>query len=647
MFRKKSLSEERRQYLRLNSVFPVEFQILGVDSPVSVWKQGFTSNVSAGGICLTINNPEEEIIKLLSEKQVKLALQINIPLTQPAASVLANIAWLAKTKDTPPYQYAVGLKYERIEKKDLQRIMATAHWVRNSFRVATGIIAVLFLLACAVFVHNLKLRLENRRLVESFINTLQKEARARDELIVLKSKRTKLEGQLSANQDKARQLEGLLSAAQANSEQLTQLKNELAALSQGKQDLQGRLGNVASREEIISRELSLLQSEKAVLTEANLAKMFSWLKTHQNHSTGLLLSFEGDPAVRDWAFIYDQSLAAQAFLLSGDFESAKKIFSFFFRLARGNFSGFYNAYYASTGDVAEYTLHCGPNIWMGLAILQYGNLTGDAQYLSLAERIAAWLISIQEQDPEGGLRGGPRTAWFSTEHNLDGYAFFDMLYKITGNKKYDTARFKILSWLKTHAYTGKEVPIKRGKGDSTIATDTYAWSIAALGPEKLKEINMNPDEIIKFAEDNCLVTVNFVRPNGEAIKVKGFDFAKASNIARGGVISSEWTAQMAMSFKIMADFYLRKKDFPGAKYYQNKANQYLGELSKLIINSPSSTGQGEGCLPYATAADVDTGHGWRTPHGDRTGSVAGTAYTIFAQKNYNPLMLSEAVINEK
>jgi len=32
MFKKKSPPEERRQYLRLNSVFPVEFQILGVDS---------------------------------------------------------------------------------------------------------------------------------------------------------------------------------------------------------------------------------------------------------------------------------------------------------------------------------------------------------------------------------------------------------------------------------------------------------------------------------------------------------------------------------------------------------------------------------------------------------------------------------------
>ena len=59
----------------------------------------------------------------------------------------------------------------------------------------------------------------------------------------------------------------------------------------------------------------------------------------------------------------------------------------------------------------------------------------------------------------------------------------------------------------------------------------------------------------------------------------------------------------------------------------------------MVISSPSKTGQGEGCLPYASDAFADTGHGWRTPKGKRTGSVAGTAYTIFASLEYNPLSL--------
>jgi hypothetical protein len=198
-----------------------------------------------------------------------------------------------------------------------------------------------------------------------------------------------------------------------------------------------------------------------------------------------------------------------------------------------------------------------------------------------------------------------------------------------------------LNWLIQHTYDKTDIPIKRGKGDSTIATDTYAWSIAAIGPEKLEEAGMNPDRILEYAEQNCCVEVSYERPEGQTIKIKGFDFAPQRHIARGGVISSEWTAQMVIAFRIMSDFYYKKGMPAKARSYALKADEYLVELSNMIISSPSPSGQGESCLPYATQDFVDTGHGWISPKGKDTGSVAGTAYTLFAYYGYNPLELKE------
>lgn len=48
----------------------------------------------------------------------------------------------------------------------------------------------------------------------------------------------------------------------------------------------------------------------------------------------------------------------------------------------------------------------------------------------------------------------------------------------------------------------------------------------------------------------------------------------------------------------------------------------------MVISSPSPSGQGQGCLPYASSDFVDTGHGWMTPKGKNTGSVSATIYTI-------------------
>ena len=123
------------------------------------------------------------------------------------------------------------------------------------------------------------------------------------------------------------------------------------------------------------------------------------------------------------------------------------------------------------------------------------------------------------------------------------------------------------------------------------------------------------------------------------MKVKGFDFSKAENVGRGGVVSTEWTAQVIVAYQILGDYFKALGDPDKAALYADKSNFYLNELQKLIITSPSRTGQGRGCLPYASIDNVDTGHGWRTPRGMRTGSVAATAYGIFAWVGYNPFDL--------
>ena len=107
------------------------------------------------------------------------------------------------------------------------------------------------------------------------------------------------------------------------------------------------------------------------------------------------------------------------------------------------------------------------------------------------------------------------------------------------------------------------------------------------------------------------------------------------------------TAQLNVSvaivaYQILGDYFKALGDPDKAALYADKSNFYLNELQKLIITSPSRTGQGRGCLPYASIDNVDTGHGWRTPRGMRTGSVAGTAYWIFARVGYNPFDLNNS-----
>ncbi|TBR16443.1 hypothetical protein EPO66_04610 [bacterium] len=640
------LGAERRQYLRLDTVFPVSFQLISEETkePLSEELQGFTNNISKGGICLAINNLKPELSGLIREKKARVALKIEVPLHHVPVCALANISWFKEDIDSKG-KFFIGLDYEEIPAFGNKRIMRYA-WTRRLFAPTVLAIAFVFALGFGINTYiNFKLVKGNKDLVDQLVKILQDSTLAKEKIRDVSKEKEDLQLKMQTLEVRLKTLEDdrakigekeQLEELKAN-KKLTELNNLIGKLNQEKATLQDVFIKLQKKENNISEELLLLDKNKVALTQANFDKMYQWLRIHQNQRTGLISSFEGDSEVANWAFIYDQSLAAQAYVNFSDFERARKMFDFFARKAKREGNLFHNAYYVTDGSVAEYTVHCGPNIWLGIALVQYTQKTHDNRYLTLAEEIADGIISLQ--DPDGGLRGGPDTDWYSTEHNLDAYSFLNMLYQVTSNDKYLKSRDKVLSWLAQNTYNRDDVPIKRGKGDSTIATDTYAWSIAAIGPKKLEEIGMNPDQILEFAEQSCSVEVSYDRPGGKTVRIKGFDFAPQTHVVRGGVVSSEWTAQMIMSFKIMADFYSAKGMDSKASVYKQKANEYLAQLSNMIISSPSPSGQGEGCLPYASVDFVDTGHGWMTPKGKNTGSVSGTAYTIFAYYNYNPLEL--------
>jgi hypothetical protein len=146
-----------------------------------------------------------------------------------------------------------------------------------------------------------------------------------------------------------------------------------------------------------------------------------------------------------------------------------------------------------------------------------------------------------------------------------------------------------------------------------------------------------------FAETHCAVTVDYRRPDGARVALRGFDFTKARNLGRGGVISTEWTAQMIVAYQVLAQHHELAGDPAAAARYREKATLYLNELQQLFVTSPSKIGQGHGCLPYASIDNVDTGHGWRTPKGKQTGSLSATAYGIFAWMGYNPFHLQPGI----
>ncbi|MFH1622648.1 MAG: PilZ domain-containing protein [Candidatus Omnitrophota bacterium] len=682
MLIKKFPKEERRKYKRLDTIFPVEFQFLDKEShPQSDWYHGFSQDVSSAGICLVINNLSDKESLRIQSPHTNLVLQIHSPVSDNSFLAYARVVWIRKIKEIPFSQFIVGISFTRIDKREINRFIKQVIFKKILWRILQFlIIAILFYLAF-MLINNFRLNARSLVAIDKYSKLLEQDLTLKQRYESLLVQRERLNQELSKKDldieilkgslekiDNAKDKEIAISEKELSEskkniiqseedalyikelkdkleelknikeEETRDLKQEITLLQEQEKDLKNKISEIIAKEAELKEEFPPVEIEKEALSKDYAEQLYRWLKTHQNKKSGLIVSFEGDYNLKDISFVYDQALAIISYTLFGDYDRARRDLDFFVHTAKKNKEGgFYNAYYANAGDVSEFVAHAGPNLWLGIAILQYSHKSKDYSYLKIAEQIAGWIQSLQ--DKEGGIIGGKEISWYSTEHNLDAFAFFNGFYELTQDERYKKTADKILNWLKEYSYGNKSVPINRGKGDSTIATDTYAWSIAALGPEILESINMDPDGIMKFAIENCLVNANSTDRFGKSINVNGFDFAKYQHIPRGGVISCEWTAQMILSFNIMSDYYLKNKEFKKATYYQNKANEFIAELNKMIISSPSPFGQGTWCLPYASQENVNTGHGWYTPKGTNTGSVAATAYTIFAISKFNPLKL--------
>ena len=662
-------THERRKYIRLNVIFPVEFQFIDPETSgsVSEIKQGFTRDVGKGGICIEVNNLEEGLEQVVKEGKVKVDVRLHIPLSALETKAVAKIAWYEKIKSGYPNKYLIGLSFLQIDSRDSNRIYF--HATRATLTPAIIAILFFFLVSGSAYFYftGFKSKSDNIKLVEE-LNQLSTKKSELEKKIMGLDKEYKAAGckivlnddNIQKYQARIKDLEKVSTDTKTKDKLITYLKKDkektkaivkhvlyqrarfngkVENLSKENIYLKNRVSKLSNQRTLAESSLKDLMSSFNPVEEKNISNMYKWIKNHQNMRTGLVMSYEGDKNLEEWAFTYDQSLACQAFILMRDKENAKGILNVYKDIAEISEGAFANAYDTSTGKIVEYNVHSGPNIWLGIAIAQYTKKFKDEEYLLVAEDIARWLIMLQNRDKDFGIRGGPKFEWFSIEHNLDAYAFFGMLYKITEDDVYMEAQNRTFDWLKKNSFSRLGYKLNRGKGDATIATNTFAWAIAAIGPKLLKESGMDPEQIMDFAETNCLVTVDYIKQKVEKVKIAGFDFEKYEHMANGWVVSTEWTSQMIMLFKIMADYYKENREFDKAGYYDKKANFYLSEIEKMVISSPSRVGQGYGCLPYATQDDVDTGHGWRVANGTRTGSTAGTAYAIFAKYNYNPLVL--------
>jgi len=360
-----------------------------------------------------------------------------------------------------------------------------------------------------------------------------------------------------------------------------------------------------------------------------------------------------DVVLRGVAYTYDNALAILAFLADGSADSlrrAKLIGTAFVQAAQhdrtftdGRFRtaympgdialapgwlvngkkatvpmpGFYLENPQRYYEVENADVDTGNNAWATIALLALYKQTGDTNFLNTAINAAFFIMSNRvDATAFPGFLGGIYNAetpnatirpYKSTEHNLDTYAAFSVLYQITGQTQWQSgailaSNFVELMWETNRgaylAGTTGGTPDARNQITGQLPLDTQTWTILAI-PGTL---NRHPHLLDSMEQYH----------NNSSDGFTGEDF----NDDRDGVWF-EGTAQAAVDYASVGN--------------SSKFDQYRSTLW-VAQQIPPPYGDGMG-TPAAAHDGVTSGFNFELfcrPH------IGATSWNVFAQKGFNP-----------
>ncbi|MFA5339521.1 MAG: glycoside hydrolase family 2 TIM barrel-domain containing protein [Candidatus Omnitrophota bacterium] len=260
---------ERRRYIRLSTVFPVELEIVSLDDKevYSEFHQAFTRDVSEGGMCLEVNNLKDDLAEKLKNKSAKLRLQINMPFSAKPIAAVAEAAWLKKISEGRPNKYLIGIYYEQISDKERKGIVNHARLLQFKPVLVAAAIVILAVAVAVTRVEVVKkeaLRKEAEKKIaiieaerSKLASSLEELRTSRDEL------ETKLKGFEQSRIDLEKKLEAAKAEAQAKPEEIAKLEAELASAKNKSEELNKELSRVADGKKALEGQLKVLEEIKA------------------------------------------------------------------------------------------------------------------------------------------------------------------------------------------------------------------------------------------------------------------------------------------------------------------------------------------------------------------------------------------------
>ena len=323
------------------------------------------------------------------------------------------------------------------------------------------------------------------------------------------------------------------------------------------------------------------------------------------------------------AFVYDSSIASLSYILSGQYKKAEKLFRLFqreFAVSKGDNIGLCNVYrtdmprtrWGLKPGIDGNRVHLGPNMWIAIAVLQYTAITGKTDFVPFLIDMVKWAKEIKHYNFSDGKKGAPSMGYgwqppdwstvYYTENVIDYYAVLRMLKYIYNNSNKDVTHYfekanyslkdideemvNVERWLTKLIFDKKKKSFNMGYNangiDRTDALDTVSWTIPAVTPKRLEELGISPFDMMKFAEDNYLVTDKI-----DDVEIKGYDFTNQQGRRKNyRMVWFEGTGFHITALQAMSQYAKKAGKEKLSKQYKAQAIDILSNMEKAsnLIN---------------------------------------------------------------
>ena len=217
-------------------------------------------------------------------------------------------------------------------------------------------------------------------------------------------------------------------------------------------------------------------------------------------------------------------------------------------------------------------------------------------------KIDTYLDRVRNSDGSYGWGDTENRDVVSTEHMIDIINYYNLKHKLNPDDTQAQEKLnEAINYLNNNLY--KDGKLLRGKNDDADALDTYTWMIQTMlvvGVDKFPDIKI--EDLVKNIENHKIDVTSEEGKKYTNLYTNLYSWSTDS----GTSVSFEWTLQVAVSYRMLSNYYKQQGNDQKAEEYAKKSQ----DIIKDVENYSKDLGFEDGQIPCTNIDGKNYSDGW-------------------------------------